>query len=39
MVCPPVREDNLQALASELSDVQVDKHGIIILDHRHQSRI
>ena len=30
MDCPPVRGDNLRALASGLSYVQVDKHGIII---------
>ena len=29
MGCPPVREDNPRALASGLSYVQVDKHGII----------
>ena len=29
IVCPPVR-DNRQALASGLSYVQVDKHGITI---------
>ena len=29
MGCPPVREDNPRALASKLSYVQVDKHGII----------
>ena len=38
MACPPVREDNPRALASGLSYVQVDKHGITILDHQHQSR-
>ena len=27
MGCPPVRGDNPQALASELSYMQVDKHG------------
>ena len=31
MACPPVREDNPRALASELSNVQVDKHDIPIL--------
>ena len=36
MACPPVREDNPRALASGLSYVQVDKHGIIILYHPHQ---
>ena len=37
---PPVRGDNPQAIASELSYVQVDKHGITILYiyHLHQSR-
>ena len=30
MVCPPVRGENLRALASGLSYVQVDKHGITI---------
>ena len=33
MVCPPVRGDNPQALASELSYVQVDKHGITIFTY------
>ena len=28
MVCPPVRGDNPWALASGLSPVHVDKHGI-----------
>ena len=31
MGCPPVRGDNPRALASVLSYVQVDKHGITIL--------
>ena len=31
MGCPPVRGDNPRALASGLSYVQVDKHGITIL--------
>ena len=35
---PPVRLDNLRALASGLSYVQVDKHGITILHHLHQCR-
>ena len=35
---PPVRGDNPRALASGLSYVQVDKHGIIILYHLHQCR-
>ena len=30
MACPPVRGDNLRALASGLSYVQVDRHGITI---------
>ena len=30
MSCPPVRGDNPRALASGLSYVQVDKHGIAI---------
>ena len=38
MGCPPVRGDNPRALASGLSYVQVDKHGIIILYHPHQCR-
>ena len=33
MGCPPVRGDNSRALASGLSYVQVDTHGIIILYH------
>ena len=33
--CPPVRGDNPRALASGLSYVQVDKHGITILYHLH----
>ena len=36
MGCPPVRGDNTRALASGLSYVQVDKHGITILYHLHQ---
>ena len=35
MGCPPVRGDNPRALASGLSYVQVDKHGITILNHLH----
>ena len=31
MACPPVRGDNPRALASGLSYLQVDKHGITIL--------
>ena len=38
MGCPPVRENNPRALASGLSYVQVDKHGITILCHLHQCR-
>ena len=38
MGCPPVRGDNPRALASGLSHVQVDKHGITILYHLHQCR-
>ena len=30
MGCPPVRGDNPRALASGLSYIQVDKHGITI---------
>ena len=35
MGCPPVRGDNPRALASGLSYVQVDKHGITILYYLH----
>ena len=38
MVCLPVRGDNPRALASGLSYVQVDKHGITILYHLHLCR-
>ena len=38
MGCPPVRGDNPRALASGLSYVQADKHGITILYHLHQCR-
>ena len=38
MGCPPVRGDNPQALASGLSYVQLDKHGLTILYHLHQCR-
>ena len=38
MGCPPVRGDNPRALASGLSYVQVDKHGITILFHLHKFR-
>ena len=38
MACPPVRRDNQRALASELSYVEVDKHGITILYHLHKCR-
>ena len=37
-VCPPVRGDNPRALASGLSYVQVDKHGIKNVYHLHQCR-
>ena len=36
MGCLPVRGDNPRALASGLSYVQVDKHGITSLYHLHQ---
>ena len=36
--CPSVRGDNPRALASGLSYVQVDKHGITIIYHQHQCR-
>ena len=35
--CPPVREDNPQALASGLSYVQRTTHSITIVYHQHQS--
>ena len=35
MGCPPARGDNSRALASGLSYVQVDKHGITILFQLH----
>ena len=38
MGCPPERGDNPRALASGLSYVQVDEHGITILYHVHQCR-
>ena len=38
MGCPHVRGNNPQALASGLSYVQVDKHGITSLYHLHQCR-
>ena len=38
MGCPPVRGDNPRAVASGLSYVQEDKHGITILYHLHQCR-
>ena len=34
----PVRRDNPRALASVLSYVQMEKHGITILYHLHQYR-
>ena len=38
MGCPHVRGDNPRALASGLSYVHVDKHGITILYHLYQCR-
>ena len=38
MACPPVHGDNPRALASGLSYVHVDKHGITILYHLHECR-
>ena len=38
MACPPVCGDNPHALASGLSYVQVNIHGITILYHLHQCR-
>ena len=38
MGCPPVRGDNPRALASRLSYVQMDEHGMPILYHLHQFR-
>ena len=38
MGCLPVRGDNPRALASGLSYVQVDRHGITILYHLHLCR-
>ena len=38
MGCPPVRGDNPRALASGLSYVQMDKHGIAILNHPYHCR-
>ena len=38
-VCPPERVENPRALASRLSYVQADKHGITILCHLHQCRL
>ena len=38
IVCPPVRGDNLRALASGLSYVHVDTHGVAILYHPYQCR-
>ena len=35
MFCLPVRGDNPRALASGLSYIHVDKHGITILYHLH----
>ena len=39
MGCPPVRGDNPRALASGLSYVEVDKHGIIQLMHSFEVNI
>ena len=39
MGCLPVRGDNPRALASVLSFVHVDKHGITILYHLHQCKL
>ena len=36
MACPPVSGDNPRALASGISYVRVDAHGITILYHLHQ---
>ena len=36
MGCPPVCGDNPRALASGLSPVHIDKHGITILYHLYQ---
>ena len=38
MGCLPERADNPRALASGLSYVQVDKHGITTLYYQHQYR-
>ena len=38
MAGPPEGGDNPRALASGLSNVQLDKHGITILYHLHQCR-
>ena len=38
MGCPHVRGDNPRAVASGLSYVHVDKHGITVLYHIHQCR-
>ena len=38
MGCPPVCGDNPRAIASGLSYIQVDKHGITILYHLYQCR-
>ena len=38
MGCPPVRGDNPRALASGLSYVQEDNHGITTVYHLHQCR-
>ena len=38
IACPPVHGNNPRALASGLSYVQVDNHGITILYNLHQCR-
>ena len=38
MARPPVHGDNPRALASGLSNIQVDKHGIYILFQLHPCR-
>ena len=38
MVCPPVRGDNPRALASGLSPIQVDSHGITVSYHMYKCR-
>ena len=38
MACPPLRGDNPRALASGLSDIQVDKRGKTILYQLYECR-